>query len=281
MFDKALVALDLSPAEQPIVDCLPALRQWGVRHLILTHVIRFGYTQGAALAHQQDYVDWLQRCAHTLREEGLSVEVQVRSSGVPADEILTGANETNADLIIIGSRGQNILSKLFLGSVARDVIHKSTRPLLLEWVEPTAQRTRSRCEAVCTDTLHHIVFATDFSPRALAAERAVVTLAPRAQATECVHVLPSSSETESSTSGMDAQRKIEELVTRLHSAGAKASAAVLQGVPSAEIARHAASRDASLIIVGKHGQNWLESTVIGSTAERVCEIAGRPVLMVP
>lgn len=281
MFDKALVALDLSPAEQPIVDCLPALRQWGVQHLILTHVIQIGYTQGAALAHQQDYVDWLQRCADTLREKGLSVEVQVRSSGVPADEILAGAHETNADLIVIGSRGQNILSKLFLGGIARDVIRKSTRPLLLEWVEPTAQQTRSRCEAVCTDTLHHVVFATDFSPHALAAERAVVRLAPRARATECVHILPPGSAPESSGSGIETQRKLEELVTRLRSAGANASATVLQGDPAAEIARHAASRDASLIIVGKHGQNWVASTVIGSTAARVCEIAGRPVLMVP
>jgi DNA-binding MurR/RpiR family transcriptional regulator len=42
MFDDALVALDLSPAERPILDCLPALRQWGVRHLLLTHVIQYG-----------------------------------------------------------------------------------------------------------------------------------------------------------------------------------------------------------------------------------------------
>lgn len=28
MFEKALIALDLSPAEQPILACLPALQQW-------------------------------------------------------------------------------------------------------------------------------------------------------------------------------------------------------------------------------------------------------------
>ena len=36
MFEKALVALDLSPAEQPILDCLLALRNWGMRQVVLT-----------------------------------------------------------------------------------------------------------------------------------------------------------------------------------------------------------------------------------------------------
>jgi nucleotide-binding universal stress UspA family protein len=40
-------------------------------------------------------------------------------------------------------------------------------------------------------------------------------------------------------------------------------------------------QDASQIVVGKRGQNPLASLVIGSTAANLCEIAGRPVLMVP
>jgi len=37
----------------------------------------------------------------------------------------------------------------------------------------------------------------------------------------------------------------------------------------------------SLIVVGKHGRNWAADKIIGSTAAKVCEIARRPVLMVP
>lgn len=59
------------------------------------------------------------------------------------------------------------------------------------------------------------------------------------------------------------------------------SPAELEGKASIEIARHAASQDASLIVVGKHGQHWIASTLIGSTAANLGEIAGRPVLMVP
>ena len=47
------------------------------------------------------------------------------------------------------------------------------------------------------------------------------------------------------------------------------------------IARVAQERDCSLIVCGKHGQHWVQSMVIGSTALRLCEMAGRPVLLVP
>jgi nucleotide-binding universal stress UspA family protein len=275
MFDRALAALDLSPAEQPMLECLPALQQWGVRNLLLAHVIEFGYGHGAALARQQDYVDWLENCAGPIRATGLSVQVQIRASGVPADEILALAGGIGAGLIVIGSRGQNVLSKLFLGSVARAVIHKTTVPLLLEWIEPTAEATRARCEAVCTDTLRHIVFATDFSEHAAAAQQAVLELAPRARVVECIHVLAADEK------AAPAQAAMARLLEPISALGSRAKGTVLRGKPSSEIARHAASEGASLIVVGKHGRNWVASTLIGSTAASLCEMAGRPVLMVP
>lgn len=52
------------------------------------------------------------------------------------------------------------------------------------------------------------------------------------------------------------------------------------GDPAGVIAR-VAEEGYTLVIVGKHGRNWIEGMVIGSTAAKVCEIAKRPVLMVP
>jgi nucleotide-binding universal stress UspA family protein len=52
---------------------------------------------------------------------------------------------------------------------------------------------------------------------------------------------------------------------------------VLHGRPADEIAAEAARRNVSLIIVGTGGRN----AHIGSVAERVVRVAGRPVLVVP
>ncbi|MEX2130545.1 MAG: universal stress protein [Pseudohongiellaceae bacterium] len=281
MFDKALAALDLSPAELPLLDCLPFLRKWGVHHLVLTHIIRVGYGQGAALAHEQDYIEWLEQSAIPLGIAGLSVEVKVQASGEPARAILAIAEETAVDLIIIGSRGQNRFSKMFLGSVAREVIRATTKPLLLEWIEPTEQATQARCNAVCIDTLAHIIFATDFSERSLAAEQIVLALAPVALHIECIHVLPVESDTAADRLRLERQIKLDALVASLKAAGGKVSGKLLQGLPATEIAAYAEAENASLMVVGKHGQNWLTGKIIGSTAAKICESAGRPVLMVP
>lgn len=280
MFSTALVALDLAPAERPIIDCLPELQRWGLRRVILTHVIQIGYMQASAPAREPDYVDWLENLATPLRAAGLDVEVDVRTSGVPGDEILAAASKHAADLIVIGSRGHNLISKLFLGSVARQVIRRSELPLLLEWVEPSAAGTRQKCAAACGNTLRHVLLATDFSPRATAAEAATIHLAARAERVDCLYVIDETDGT-APLSTAHAQAALNTLVQRVEAAGARGNGVVLQGKASSEIAGHANSLNASLIVVGKRGQNPLASLVTGSTAVAVCEIAGRPVLMVP
>jgi len=281
MFDKALIALDLSPAELPLLDCLPGLSHWGIRKLVLFHVIRFGYGHGAGLAHNKDYVAWLEGKATLLRDSGFEVEVQVTASGEPAASITEAADSNGADLIMVGSRSQNLIKRLFLGSVAREVIRTADRPVLLEWVEPSAGEAPARCEAVCIDSLNHVVFATDFSDHAQAAEHALIALAPRSRRIQCVHVLSHDSKATGVTGEHEVQSALEQCVDRIRNAGGQVEGQILKGRPSTEIAQFAANEDATLIIVGKHGQNRAASKVIGTTAEQVCENAGRPVLMVP
>lgn len=279
MFNTTLVALDLAPAELPIIDCLPDLQGWGIRRVILTHVIEIAYMRRAAFTNEKDYIAWLEELAQPLRAAGLDVEVDIRTSGVPAEEIIAAATEHSADLIVIGSRGHNLISKLFLGSVARAVIEKATLPLLLEWVEPSAVGTQQKCSAVCTNTLRHVLLATDFSASATAAEDATVYLAKQAEQVDCLYVLEANDS--ASLSESHAHEALNALLQRIEAAGSHGNSLVMKGKASHEIAQHASSQNASLIVVGKRGQNPLASLVIGSTAANLCEIAGRPILMIP
>lgn len=281
MFRTALISLDYSAAQGPLLDCLTDLRDLGVSRVILTHVVKVGYGQGAEYGRKDVLEEWLRDRAAPLRESGLDVEIEIRAAGEVAKDILAAASEHGADLIVIGSRGQNMLRGVFLGSVAREVLRLSTLPVRLEWIEATGKEGDAACERACHARLKRVLLATDFSPQAHATEAAATRLGPHSGVVDVVHVAgPEETARYARWPGM-ARAALDADALEIAAAGGTAEVQLAEGKASEVIARLAAERDADLIVVGKHGQNWLESMAIGSTAANLCEIARRPVLMVP
>lgn len=68
--------------------------------------------------------------AARLREAGRSADGAVRR-GDPAAEIIAFAEEQQADLIVLGSRGRSPLAEIVLGSVARNVLGGSLASVLV------------------------------------------------------------------------------------------------------------------------------------------------------
>lgn len=65
-----------------------------------------------------------------LEQLGVTPAKTLIRKGHPAEEILRAIEETQADLVVMGSRGSRV-SRLFLGSVSREVANNSTVPVLL------------------------------------------------------------------------------------------------------------------------------------------------------
>jgi nucleotide-binding universal stress UspA family protein len=64
----------------------------------------------------------LKRAAHDALAKGVEVETHVRE-GDPAEVLIDVANEQNADLIVVGSRGLAGIKRFLLGSVSNKVSH--------------------------------------------------------------------------------------------------------------------------------------------------------------
>jgi nucleotide-binding universal stress UspA family protein len=71
---------------------------------------------------------------------GVRVESQVME-GDPVDMILRAAEETNSDVIVMGTHGRTALSRLLLGSVAEGVLRKAPCPVLT--AKPTLVRKKA------------------------------------------------------------------------------------------------------------------------------------------
>jgi nucleotide-binding universal stress UspA family protein len=71
---------------------------------------------------REDVEKTLMESARALEEAGLEVETLARE-GDPADAILDVAEETSADLILVGNKGMTGAKRFLLGSVPNKVSH--------------------------------------------------------------------------------------------------------------------------------------------------------------
>jgi nucleotide-binding universal stress UspA family protein len=78
----------------------------------------------------------------------------------------------------------------------------------------------------------------------------------------------------------DAARRLRALSARAKNAGARARAALLQGIPFEQIVREARRRRADLVVMGTHGRTGVARFFLGSVASRVLALATCPVLTV-
>ena len=73
----------------------------------------------------------LQRVTDELRGDGLALEVrQLVRGNEPAEDLISVANETDADLIVIGLRRRTPVGKLILGSNAQRILLDAPCPVL-------------------------------------------------------------------------------------------------------------------------------------------------------
>lgn len=130
MYNKILVAVDLSNDSKKVIDTAVRMAGENVKRLHLVHVV-----EPVAAAYSMDIyainINELQQEAINLAEqrlekigEGLGIgKEQVHSLlGAPAPEIRNLAAELKADAIVMGSHGHSGW-KILLGSTATKVLH--------------------------------------------------------------------------------------------------------------------------------------------------------------
>ena len=149
MYKRILVALDGSELAETILPHVEALGRALGSTLVLMRAtmpaekVISGLNAGAMLPAadivdpmpiidaERDAVDsYLTRIAERLEAQGVRVHTE-EPEGPAADAILQVADDLDADLIAMTTHGRTGMRRLVFGSVAGEVLHRSTRPLLL------------------------------------------------------------------------------------------------------------------------------------------------------
>jgi len=164
MFSRIVVPLDGSPLAEIALDQATELARLSGAEIRLVRVVDFTMMEkhgafGLALeyappqqffdAEQEDAETYLRETADRLRGSGVSVSYEVARGRVA--QILANYCQ-RGDVVVMASHGRGGLSRWFLGSVAEDLVRKSTVPVMLvrakKSVEPEALAVPASSNAV-------------------------------------------------------------------------------------------------------------------------------------
>jgi nucleotide-binding universal stress UspA family protein len=145
MIQKILVPVDGSDTARKGLEYALYLAQQTGSKIILLSVINQAISAQSALAEaippslcknlgdclKKTVEDTIAAAEGLCKTNGVESE-KVICEGHPVEEILRGAKESGADLIVIGSHGRSALGAAFMGSVAIGVMHSDMKiPVLV------------------------------------------------------------------------------------------------------------------------------------------------------
>jgi nucleotide-binding universal stress UspA family protein len=289
MFHHALVAIDFSPASQPLQECVVNLQHLGINEVTLAYVIDMSYPGGSGIAHREHYENMLAEYQAQLASETLTIHTEV-VSGYPPVELLNLAEQRGASMIVIGSRGHNVARELLLGSVASEVVERATLPVLLIRVNLAwdADTETPYCELACEDLLKHILFITDFSETADRAFAHVEALAPQGlNQVTLLHVQDKVRIDKYLADRLDEfnridHKRMENLRQRLLAKGVQdVHIEICYGSPADKILDQMDAEQYSMVVMGSQGRGFVSRVFLGSVSHRIVRESHIPVLLVP
>lgn len=135
MYQRILVPLDGSTLAEGVLPHVQALVKSLSAELVLlrvafTHVFPGADPIQSQVTVVQEAEDYVSGLAKRLQEEGVRAEAKVRY-GDPVEEILDHVTRDHIDLIAMATHGRTGLKRVVMGSVAENVLRRTSVPMLL------------------------------------------------------------------------------------------------------------------------------------------------------
>ena len=190
--------------------------------------------------------------------------------GHPVTAVTQHASDTDADLVVTGTRGTGFFRGVVVGSTAERIARRAARPVLMVRQSPH-------------ETYRRILVPIDFSPWSIGAIELAHKVAPQA-ALVLMHAVELPYEGKLKLAGVseasiashrdaarhDALQKLQDVASASGLAPEKVRiVAVAGGDPWMLIVQEEQENDCDLVVIGKQGRHALGELLLGSTARRV------------
>ena len=208
-----------------------------------------------------------------LRKQGLSCE-PLLSEGNVADVVEKFVEGRAIDLLVVGTSSRMGLGKMFLGSVAEELIRESVCPVLTVGPHVTT---------LASDGIRTILCPTDFSEASRRATQLAISLADEYQAhLTLVHVLQEGPKDSLYLATKVAEKRILETIPAEPELTYRPEIVVETGSVGDRILNLATDLSADIMVMGARGVGSFAEMVshFGSIAHKVISLAPGPVLTV-
>lgn len=288
MYDSILVPVDGSEPAEAAAETAVQLANTTEADLSILAVLEPSYDATVDPVSDRPVRDnlggqWLRalsRVEATADDSGVSYQTTVET-GTVHEEIEARVDETDADLVAMGTRGRTGLDRLLLGSVAERALRSLDVPVL---AHPGHD---------ASGTVEDVLVPTDGSQGSAQATEQACALAAACEATvHALSVIDVKSLAAVGRGGIaitDVVNSIEKLCERdVEAVREKAEnrdvefeSNVVEGAPERAICDYADERDADLIAMGTHGREGVKRFFLGSVTERTVRENEVPVLAIP
>jgi nucleotide-binding universal stress UspA family protein len=272
MMERMLVPLDLYGAAPKMASAVEELARLGVAEAELLYVVNIRDTGGMQALREEDEAQlaaWRDR----LSACGVAVVRTETVNGIPAIEILERIEARRPSLVVMGSHGRTLLSRVLLGSTTESVVRSSTAPVFILRLRILEDGEPETCTLATGRLFRRVLFATDFSA---AADRCIPSLEWMAAAPPDELVIVHVTDTPRRESA-----RLQELKEHFLARGYPAVITELaEGDATDEILGIARNMEVSTIVMGATGRHGVAGSILGSVAGTVIHKAPCHVLVV-
>ena len=270
------------------------LKKAGLKEVVLTYIIPQedvafvpygGYLKAEEKRIREEarirFEDWQKSIAPL----GIESKIRIETGNVPSS-ILDIAEEEGVDLIVVGRKERTAFEKVYVGSHILDILRRSEIPVFMGKYMVQFESEGTVLTRTNDDIYQRPLLATDWSEPSENALKALLSFGSACKEILVAHIIGTKISTGLNDSTLkkleDESKKLLEANCQLISdAGIKAQSILSAGKTFTEIIKLSRARKATMIAMGRTGNDWFKEYWLGGVSHRIAELSELPVLLVP
>ena len=293
-FEKILFHTRFRETALSAFEALLDLTKVGLKEIVLVYVIPReevafvpygGYMKEKEAAIKKKTRDRFKQWQAVLAKKGVTSKINIQV-GVPNAVILDIAGKEKVDMIVTGRKKRSLFEKVYVGTHMLDLIRRSPIPILMDKYMAEYEKDGKIITRINEHIFDRPMLATDWSQPSSNAVDALTGLKGLASDVIVVHnigvkISKAMNQAQLQELKKESRRRLKEYCRRLTAAGLKAESHLSSGRSAPEIINLSRQYNASMIVLGRTGKDWLSQYWLGGVSHRVSENSELPVLLIP